>query len=113
MTNITTIVASNPEAVIFSTSAEYKTASSTKLNQHTLEYELDELVQERRNSSALAMELRLSCINPSKFVVVWTTSLWYRYLIPPWQMSLPLDLTFCSFVTYSILFRPGVSFIWN
>ena len=26
---------------------------------------LDGLVQERRNSSALAMELRLSCINPS------------------------------------------------
>ena len=25
------------------------------------------LVQERRNSSALAMELRLSCINPSIF----------------------------------------------
>ena len=28
---------------------------------------IDELVQERRNSSALAMELRLSCINPSKW----------------------------------------------
>ena len=26
---------------------------------------VDGLVQERRNSSALAMELRLSCINPS------------------------------------------------
>ena len=26
---------------------------------------IDGLVQERRNSSALAMELRLSCINPS------------------------------------------------
>ena len=31
--------------------------------------QIDGLVQERRNSSALAMELRLSCINPSK----WTT----------------------------------------
>ena len=28
---------------------------------------IDELVQERCNSSALAMELRLSCINPSIF----------------------------------------------
>ena len=28
---------------------------------------IDGLVQERRNSSALAMELRLSCINPSKW----------------------------------------------
>ena len=26
---------------------------------------IDELVQERRNSSALAVELRLSCTNPS------------------------------------------------
>ena len=29
------------------------------------DYHIDGLVQERRNSSALAMELRLSCINPS------------------------------------------------
>ena len=28
--------------------------------------QIDELVQERRNSSALAMELHLSCTNPSK-----------------------------------------------
>ena len=30
-----------------------------------ISYHIAELVQERRNSSALAMELRLSCINPS------------------------------------------------
>ena len=30
---------------------------------------IDGLVQERRNSSALAMELRLSCTNPSKYRV--------------------------------------------
>ena len=30
------------------------------------EDEIDGLVQERRNSSALTMELRLSCTNPSK-----------------------------------------------
>ena len=29
------------------------------------EFHINGLVQERRNSSALAMELRLSCINPS------------------------------------------------
>ena len=29
-------------------------------------HQIDGLVQERRNSSALAMDLRLSCINPSK-----------------------------------------------
>ena len=28
-------------------------------------YDIDGLVQERRNSSALAMEFRLSCTNPS------------------------------------------------
>ena len=33
---------------------------------------LDGLVQERRNSSALAVELRLSCINPSICVSVVT-----------------------------------------
>ena len=32
----------------------------------------DGLVQERRNSSALAMELCLSCINPSKWLIVAT-----------------------------------------
>ena len=30
-------------------------------------YQIDELMLERRNSSALAMELRLSCTNPSKY----------------------------------------------
>ena len=30
-------------------------------------HQLDGLVQERRNSSVLAMELRLSCINPSNW----------------------------------------------
>ena len=36
----------------------------------TWNHELDELVQERRNSSALAMELRLSCTNPSNYGIV-------------------------------------------
>ena len=31
----------------------------------TFRYHIDVLVQERRNSSAIAMELRLSCTNPS------------------------------------------------
>ena len=36
------------------------------LQQKSLLFEhIDGLMQERRNSSALAMELRLSCINPS------------------------------------------------
>ena len=41
------------------------------LNTHK---EIDGLVQERRNSSALAKELRLSCINPSIWymVIAWT-----------------------------------------
>ena len=39
---------------------------------------IDGLVQERRNSIALAMELRLSCFNPSKWharSLVWDTSI--------------------------------------
>ena len=35
--------------------------------------DVDELVQERRNSSALAMELRLSCTKPSIYIMTsWT-----------------------------------------
>ena len=30
-------------------------------------HQIDELVQEKRNSSALAMDSRLSCTNPSKY----------------------------------------------
>ena len=35
-------------------------------SQHmSMTFHIDGLVQERRNSSAIAMELRLSCTNPS------------------------------------------------
>ena len=47
----------------------YKTEEHRMLSTTTMASDLDqvhELVQERRNSSALAMELRLSCTNPSK-----------------------------------------------
>ena len=37
-------------------------------------YDIDGLVQEGRNSSALAMELRISCINPSIYDVHLTKS---------------------------------------
>ena len=37
----------------------------------SLTLHIDGLVQERRNSSALAMELRLSCTNPS----IWRTKI--------------------------------------
>ena len=33
-------------------------------------YQTDGLVQEKRNSSALAMELRLSCTSPSKWTII-------------------------------------------
>ena len=33
------------------------------------EHQIDGLVQERHHSSALAMELRLSCTNPSKSIM--------------------------------------------
>ena len=36
-------------------------------------YYIDGLVQERRNSSVLAMELRLSCINPSVYDMSFST----------------------------------------
>ena len=48
----------------------WKNQSSYRLKLHLIPfmvsyYNIDGLVQERRNSSALAMELRLSCTNPS------------------------------------------------
>ena len=41
----------------------FKLSHCTSLEDQTPIDEIDGLVQERRNSSALAMELRLSCIN--------------------------------------------------
>ena len=49
------------ENIINPTVAGMRILVETKVT--TMAY--DGLVQERRNSSALAMELRLSCINPS------------------------------------------------
>ena len=51
-------------------------------------YHIDGLMQERRNSSALAMELLLSCTNPS----IW----WYEWVI--------CTKTECSFRTSQALF---------
>ena len=42
---------------------------------------IDGLMQERRNSSALAMELRLSCINPSIFCEQMTHEIWMNFTI--------------------------------
>ena len=41
-------------------------------------FHIDGLAQERRSSSALAMELRLSCINPSicQLPFTWCGALW-------------------------------------
>ena len=37
-----------------------------KVHVHHMQYQIDGLMQERRNPSALAIELHLSCANPSK-----------------------------------------------
>ena len=53
------------------------------------------LVQERRNSSALAMELRLSCINPS---------IWYEGVRPVWNDTrLYINLALISNGTQTIM----------
>ena len=44
-------------------------------------YQIDGLVQERRNSSALAMELCLSSTNPLK----WFAKILSMYLVPAWH----------------------------
>ena len=45
------------------------------INDFRLMHEIDELVQERRNSSALALELRLSCTKPLKYCMPRNTNL--------------------------------------
>ena len=37
---------------------------------YKIQLHVDGLVQERRNSSALAMELRLSCLDPSMYIFI-------------------------------------------
>ena len=41
---------------------------------------VDELMQERRNSTANALELRLSCTNPSMYSQVFATQVKIRHL---------------------------------
>ena len=64
------------------------TLLSGNLNQWDLLAHINGLVQERRNSSALAMELRLSCINPSICIAKpW----WFKMEITCHYMSLLTD----------------------
>ena len=47
----------------------FHTRSTSDLQKRDqIDDQIDGLVQERRNSSALAMELRLSCTNPSRYI---------------------------------------------
>ena len=63
---------------------------SMSLHHHALSSylvcQINGLVQERRNSSALALELHLSCINPSKCYI------WYH----PWCVFLYCRSSWCS-----------------
>ena len=47
-------------------SVSYNEGNYDELNIKGIHHQIDGLVQERRNSSVLAMELRLSCTNSSK-----------------------------------------------
>ena len=48
---------------------------------HTVGVHIGGLVQDRRNSSALAMELRLSCINPSISTI-------FDYKVTDWNICI-------------------------
>ena len=61
---------------------------------------IDGLVQERRNSSALAMELHLSCINPS---------IWSHHLV--YKMGLPIFLRQHLYFESILLILPVLSTI--
>ena len=57
------------------------------------EADVDRVVQERRNSSALAMELCFSCINPSMCSHCSDCNMWLLSLISP-QMTRPIVIKF-------------------
>ena len=61
---------------------------------------VDGLVQERRNSSALAMESRLSCTNPS--ICSWSYSGWGRW--PLWCVEKPIKITWSAHNTAGCTF---------
>ena len=54
-------------------------------------FHIDGLVPERRNSSALAMELRLSCINPSNYLIRCST---VRFHLKPVRMGFKILKSF-------------------
>ena len=56
--------------------------------------QVDRLVQERRNSSALALELRLSCTNPSSIVIY--KSIYGSMQLRPNSSVLAMDITLTS-----------------
>ena len=63
------------------------------MEQGQLEAHIDRLVQERRNSSALAMELRLSCTNPS--IYSWncgTVNIFYSSFVTCWDDDLQMKI---------------------
>ena len=66
----------------------------------------DGLVQERRNSSAIAMELRLSCTNPS----IWVSDAdhhWFRY----WLVTCSMPSYHLKWWWLIVLFGPsGINF---
>ena len=44
-------------------------------------WQIDGLVPERRNSTAIAQELRLSCTNPSKYPLINIHTFWFLYTL--------------------------------
>ena len=72
----------------------HETSGNLEINDTTWWRQGDGLVQERRNSSALAMELRLSCTNPWRRFVSGFPSQWTRNS-ELWVFSLWLAWTSC------------------
>ena len=67
---------------------------------------VDRLMQERRNSSALAMELHLSCTNPLKlWSLVWETK-WYK----AWKYQ---HLSYWLFYVLCLLAKSDNSFFYS
>ena len=111
---------------------EDRSKKKSDYGEHLTIIDIDGLLQERRNSSALAMELRLSCTNPSicsSFIDMERLSLWQpnhqgnHWRLANWQppmlpvmirLSLWQPLSFESVVffpvTQRVMTRPNSTF---
>ena len=80
---------------------------------HSANYNIDGLVQERHNSSALAMELCLSCTNPSILHVIYQSS--FNLTIYRWRSArrVTLMLMHWSYHSLALSYRDDSKYVFD